>query len=191
MQVEEVGPFVSRTRKIFDDLSKVKVPVIAAMDGVALGGGLEMALACDFRISASTVKLGLVETKLAIIPGAGGTQRLSRLIGVSKAKELILTGRVLDGDQAQAIGMVNYSVKQNDEGNAAYKRALELAKEISNNGPIAVQMAKFSIDAGIEVDLQSGLKVEELCYARVIPTKDRIEGLTAFKEKRPPKYLGE
>ncbi|CAF0968948.1 unnamed protein product [Brachionus calyciflorus] len=191
MQVEEVGPFVSRTRKLFDDLSRLPMPVIAAIDGVALGGGLEMALACDFRVASSSAKMGLVETKLAIIPGAGGTQRMSRLIGVSKAKELIYTARVLDGDEALKLGLVNYSEKQNDEGNAAYTRALNLAHEIVKNGPIAVQMAKCSIDSGMDVDLLTGLKIEELCYAKLIPTKDRIEGLNAFKEKRPPKYLGE
>ena len=191
MQLEEVGPFVSKIRKIFHDVSKIQVPVIAAIDGAALGGGLELALACDFRVAASNVKLGLVETKLAIIPGAGGTQRLTRLIGISKAKELIYTARVLDGDQAEAIGLVNTSVKQNDEGNAAYKRALEIAHEIAKNGPIAVKMAKMAIDSGIEVEIDTALKVEELCYANIIHTKDRVEGLNAFKEKRPPKYIGE
>lgn len=191
MKLDEVGPFVSRTRQIFNDIANLPVPVICAIDGVALGGGLEMALACDFRIAASNVKLGLVETKLAIIPGAGGTQRLPRIIGVSKAKELIYTAKVLDGDQAKSIGLVNESVKQNNEGNAAYKIALELAEEIAKNGPIAVRMAKLSIDGGIQVDIQSALKLEEECYSKVIPTKDRIEGLNAFKEKRTPKYLGE
>jgi methylglutaconyl-CoA hydratase len=151
MQQDEVGPFVAKIRRVFDDLAKLHVPVIAAIDGVAFGGGLELALACDARIAVSSAKLGLVETKLAIIPGAGGTQRLPRLIGVAKAKELIFTGRVLDGDQAKAIGLVNESLKQNEEGNAAYKRALELAQEIAKNGPLAIQMAKLSIDSGSEV----------------------------------------
>ena len=133
MQLEEVGPFVSKIRKCFDELARLPVPVIAAIDGAALGGGLEMALACDFRVSASSAKLGLVETKLAIIPGAGGTQRLPRLIGISKAKELIYTAKVLDGDQALGIGLVDYSVQQNEEGNAAYKKAIQLAQEISKN----------------------------------------------------------
>jgi methylglutaconyl-CoA hydratase len=155
MHQDEVGPFVAKIRRVFDDLAKLPVPVIAAIDGVALGGGLELALACDARITVSSAKLGLVETKLAIIPGAGGTQRLPRLIGVAKAKELIFTGRILDGDQAKAIGLVNESLKQNDEGNAAYKRALELAQEIAKNGPLAVQMAKLSIDSGSEVRILS------------------------------------
>ena len=144
---------------------------------------------------------------------------MTRLIGISRAKELIYTGRTIDGEEAYGIGLVNHSVKQNDSGDAAYKRGLSLAEEISQNvnnlfnnfcclitcfslffimlpfktnkGPVAIQMAKLSIDSGIEVDLQSALKFEELCYSRVIPTKDRVEGLNAFKEKRPPKYIGE
>jgi methylglutaconyl-CoA hydratase len=128
---------------------------------------------------------------LAIIPGAGGTQRLTRLIGVPKAKELIFTGRTLDGEEAKAIGLASYSVKQNDQGNAAYQQALELANEIARNGPVAVRMAKTAIDSGIQVDIDTALKIEELCYSNVISTKDRVEGLNAFKEKRPPKYLGE
>ena len=101
---------------------------------------------------------------------------MPRLIGVSKAKELIFTGRILDGDQAKSIGLVNESVKQNEQGNAAFKHALELAEEISKNGPIAVKMAKLSIDDGIEHDIQSALRLEESCYSKVIPTKDRAEG---------------
>jgi len=191
MEEKDVGPFVSRLRKTFDDLSDLHVPVIAAIDGVALGGGLELALACDLRVCATNSKLGLVETKLAIIPGAGGTQRLSRIIGVAKAKELIYTSKVVDGVEAEKIGLVNMAVPQNEQKDAAYKKALELANQIVANGPIAIQMAKRAIDKGIQVDIDSALQYEELCYSRVIPTKDRIEGLNAFKEKRPPKYIGE
>lgn len=191
MPQNEVGPFVSKIRKIFHDISLIQVPVIAAIDGAALGGGLELALACDLRVAASNVKLGLVETKLAIIPGAGGTQRLSRLVGVAKAKELIFTARVLDGAEALAIGLVNHSVAQNSTGDAAYAQALQLAKEIAKNGPVAVRMAKTAIDSGLEVDIATALKVEELCYASTIGTRDRVEGLAAFREKRPPNYIGE
>lgn len=191
MQTNEVAPFVSRLRKLFDDVSNLSVPVIAAIDGAALGGGLELALACDFRFAASAAKMGLVETKLGIIPGAGGTQRLPRLIGISKAKELIYTGRVLDGQQASEIGLVNTAIPQNDKKDAAYQHAYQFAQEIAKNGPIAIKMAKLSIDGGIGVDIQSALKIEEHCYSAVIPTKDRIEGLNAFKEKRQPNYIGE
>ncbi|XP_067886251.1 methylglutaconyl-CoA hydratase, mitochondrial isoform X2 [Heterodontus francisci] len=167
------------------------MPTIAVLDGAALGGGLEMALACDIRVAATSAKMGLVETKLAIIPGAGGTQRLPRTVGVSLAKELIFSGRVLDGIEAKAIGLVSHVVDQNEAGDAAYHRALSLAKEFIPQGPIAVRLAKLAINRGIEVDLKTGLAIEEACYDQVIPTKDRIEGLNAFKEKRLPRYTGE
>uniref|UniRef100_A0A3P9B0J0 AU RNA binding protein/enoyl-CoA hydratase n=1 Tax=Maylandia zebra TaxID=106582 RepID=A0A3P9B0J0_9CICH len=180
MHQSEVGPFVSKARALITELGNLPVPTIAAIDGAALGGGLEMALACDIRISSNTAKMGLVETKLAIIPGAGGTQRLPRVIGVSLAKELIFAARVVDGTQAQQMGLVSHSVEQNNSGDAAYLRALELAREINPQGPIAIRMAKLAINQGIEA-----------CYSQVIPTKDRLEGLSAFKEKRQPQYKGE
>ncbi|XP_006811057.2 methylglutaconyl-CoA hydratase, mitochondrial-like [Neolamprologus brichardi] len=191
MHQSEVGPFVSKVRALITELGNLPVPTIAAIDGAALGGGLEMALACDIRISSNTAKMGLVETKLAIIPGAGGTQRLPRVIGVSLAKELIFAARVVDGTQAQQMGLVSHSVEQNNSGDAAYLRALELAREINPQGPIAIRMAKLAINQGIEVDLSTGLAIEEACYSQVIPTKDRLEGLSAFKEKRQPQYKGE
>ncbi|XP_047229234.1 methylglutaconyl-CoA hydratase, mitochondrial isoform X1 [Girardinichthys multiradiatus] len=191
MAQNEVGPFVSKARALITELDNLSVPTIAAIDGAALGGGLEMALACDIRIASSSAKMGLVETKLAIIPGAGGTQRLPRVIGVSLAKELIFTARIVDGKEAYRLGLVNHSVEQNDSGDAAYLHALELAREINPQGPIAVRMAKLAINQGIEVDLSTGLAIEEACYAQVVPTKDRLEGLAAFKEKRRPHYKGE
>ena len=135
------------------------------------GGGLEIALACDIRVASNSTKMGLVETKLAIIPGAGGSQRLPRLVGVPLAKELIFTGRILDGCQAHKIGLVNHVVDQNKDSDAAYRRAIQLAQEICCNGPIAVRMAKLAINYGSEVDLSTGLAFEETCYAQVIPTK--------------------
>ncbi|KAL4008948.1 hypothetical protein ACER0C_002800 [Sarotherodon galilaeus] len=191
MHQSEVGPFVSKARALITELGNLPVPTIAAIDGAALGGGLEMALACDIRISSNIAKMGLVETKLAIIPGAGGTQRLPRVIGVSLAKELIFAARVVDGTQAQQMGLVSHSVEQNNSGDAAYLRALELPREINPQGPIAIRMAKLAINQGIEVDLSTGLAIEEACYSQVIPTKDRLEGLSAFKEKRQPQYKGE
>ncbi|KAI1905155.1 hypothetical protein AGOR_G00013230 [Albula goreensis] len=191
MHQSEVGPFVSKARQLITELGNLPMPTIAAIDGAALGGGLEMALACDIRVAATTAKMGLVETKLAIIPGAGGTQRLPRSIGVSLAKELIFAARVIDGTEARTLGLVSHAVEQNKSGDAAYRRALDLAREFLPQGPIAIRMAKLAINQGIEVDLATGLAIEEACYAQVIPTKDRIEGLTAFKEKRPPRYKGE
>ncbi|XP_043570049.1 methylglutaconyl-CoA hydratase, mitochondrial isoform X1 [Chiloscyllium plagiosum] len=191
MHPSEVGPFVSKGRNLINELGNLPMPTIAVLDGAALGGGLEMALACDIRVAATSAKMGLVETKLAIIPGAGGTQRLPRIIGVSLAKELIFSGRVLDGTEAKAIGLVSHVVEQNEAGDAAYHRALSLAREFIPQGPIAVRLAKLAINRGIEVDLKTGLAIEEACYAQVIPTKDRIEGLNAFREKRLPRYTGE
>uniref|UniRef100_UPI00398F1222 methylglutaconyl-CoA hydratase, mitochondrial isoform X2 n=1 Tax=Pristiophorus japonicus TaxID=55135 RepID=UPI00398F1222 len=174
MQPSEVGPFVSKARRLINELGNLPMPTIAALDGTALGGGLEMALACDIRVAATSAKMGLVETKLAIIPGAGGTQRLPRIVGVSLAKELIFSGRLLDGTEAKVVRLVSHVVEQNEAGDAAYHRALSLAKEFIP-----------------QVDLKTGLAIEEACYAQVIPTKDRIEGLNAFKEKRLPRYTGE
>ncbi|XP_035219998.1 methylglutaconyl-CoA hydratase, mitochondrial-like [Stegodyphus dumicola] len=191
MPEAEVGPFVSKIRQSITDLHDLPIPTLAAIDGAALGGGLEMALACDMRVSSATAKMGLVETKLAIIPGGGGTQRLPRIVGSALAKELIFTGRIIDGNEAHRIGLVNHVVQQNENSNAAFVKALELAEEIITQGPIAVRLAKLAINKGLDVDLQSGLAFEQACYAQTIGTKDRIEGLTAFKEKRPPKYTAE
>lgn len=191
MTQEEAGAFVSSIRRMTMDIEDLPMPVIAAIDGAALGGGLELALACDLRTAADSAKVGLVETRLAIIPGGGGTQRLPRLIGPALAKELVFTARILNGGQAADIGLVNHSVPQNDNNDAAYQRAVQLAEEIIPNGPIGVRMAKTAISKGMQVDIMSGLAVEQACYAQIIPTKDRIEGLKAFKEKRKPQFKGE
>uniref|UniRef100_A0A673BYU2 AU RNA binding protein/enoyl-CoA hydratase n=1 Tax=Sphaeramia orbicularis TaxID=375764 RepID=A0A673BYU2_9TELE len=167
MHQSEVGPFVSKARALITELGNLPMPTIAAIDGAALGGGLEMALACDIRIAANSAKMGLVETKLAIIPGAGGTQRLPRVIGIPQAKELIFAARAVDGAEACRLGLVNHSVEQNDSGDAAYLRALALAREINPQGPIAIRMAKLAINQGMEVDLSTGLAIEEACYAQV------------------------
>ncbi|XP_073431441.1 methylglutaconyl-CoA hydratase, mitochondrial isoform X2 [Dendrobates tinctorius] len=172
MHPSEVGPFVSKARALMNEFANLPMPTIAALDGAALGGGLEMALASDIIV-------------------AGGTQRLPRVVGVALAKELIFSARVLDGNEAKSIGLVSHVAEQNDEGDAAYQRAVALAREFISQGPIAMRMAKLAINQGIEVDLATGLAIEEACYAQVIPTKDRLEGLLAFKEKRPPRFKGE
>lgn len=167
------------------------MPVIAACDGAALGGGLELALACDLRTVASSIKMGLVETRLAIMPGAGGTQRLPRIISPALAKELIFTARVFSGEEAAKMGIVNASVTQNENHDAAFLKALKLAEEILPNGPMGIKMAKRAINKGSQVDLSTGYAIEEDCYSQLIGTKDRIEGLAAFNEKRKPTYIGE
>ncbi|RZC43321.1 methylglutaconyl-CoA hydratase, mitochondrial [Asbolus verrucosus] len=190
MPQEQVGQFVAGLRSLMDKIHNLPIPVIGAIDGLALGGGLEISLACDIRVASSEAKMGLVEGRLAVIPGAGGTQRLPRLINPSVAKELIYTARIIDGATAQDLGIVSHVVPQNSNGNAAYVKSLEIAREILPNGPIAIQMAKKAINKGTQVDLSTGLAIEEACYAQIIPTKDRIEGLQAFQEKRKPNYTG-
>ncbi|KAH8421024.1 hypothetical protein KR222_004014 [Zaprionus bogoriensis] len=191
MTTEETKEFVTQLRGLLISIEQLPMPVIAALDGVALGGGLEMALACDIRTAATNAKMGLVETRLAIIPGAGGTQRLPRILSPALAKELIFTARVLDGTEAKELGLVNHVVQQNEAKDAAYQRALKVAEEILPNGPVGVRMAKLAVDKGMQVDLSSGYSIEEICYDQVIPTKDRLEGLAAFAEKRKPVYKGE
>ncbi|XP_039483464.1 methylglutaconyl-CoA hydratase, mitochondrial [Drosophila santomea] len=191
MSPEEATEFVKELRGLLIAIEQLPMPVIAAVDGAALGGGLEMALACDIRTAASDTKMGLVETRLAIIPGAGGTQRLPRILSPALAKELIFTARVFNGAEAKDLGLVNHVVEQNESKDAAYQQALKLAEEILPNGPVGVRMAKLAIDKGMQVDLATGYSIEEICYSQVIPTKDRLEGLAAFAEKRKPVYKGE
>lgn len=186
----EVGQRVADIRNLANIIENVPVPVIAAVDGAALGGGFELALSCDFIVSASNSIFGLVETKLGIIPGAGGTQRLARAIGGPLAKELVYTGRLFKAQQAFEYGAVNRVSEQNDECTGAYESALGIAREILPNGPLAVKMAKKAISHGQQVDINNGCAIEEFCYSQVIPTKDRMEGLLAFVEKRKPKYTG-
>ncbi|XP_043555112.1 enoyl-CoA hydratase domain-containing protein 2, mitochondrial isoform X1 [Chiloscyllium plagiosum] len=191
MSNAEVGHFVHRLRNLMSNIACLPMPTIAAIDGYALGGGLELALACDLRVAASSAKMGLIEVTRGLLPGAGGSQRLPRVIGISLAKELIFTGRQIDGEQAMSMGLVNSAICQNDMGDAAYQKALDLAKAILPQGPVALRMAKQAMNKGIEVDLGSGMAIEEMCYAQVIPTKDRLEGMAAFKEKRLPHFIGE
>ncbi|XP_062994855.1 enoyl-CoA hydratase domain-containing protein 2, mitochondrial [Elgaria multicarinata webbii] len=190
MNDTEVDHFVQRLRSLMDGIAALPMPTIAAIEGYALGGGLELALACDLRVVAASAKMGLIETTRGLFPGAGGTQRLPRCIGIGLAKELIFTGRQIDGHEAFSIGLVNHTVPQNEEGDAAHQRALALAEEIVPRAPIAVKMGKVAINRGIEVDIASGMAIERICYAQNIPTRDRQEGMAAFIEKRPPKFIG-
>lgn len=171
---------------IFTAIDNLPQPTIAMMNGYAFGGGMELALACDFRIAAETALMGLTETGLAIIPGAGGTQRLPRLIGESKALELILTARKLTAADALAYGVVTKIVPLEK----LLQETATFADSILANGPIAVQQAKFAIKHGMNVDLQTGLAIERKAYEITIPTEDRIEALTAFAEKRKPVFKG-
>ncbi|GAM22025.1 hypothetical protein SAMD00019534_052000 [Acytostelium subglobosum LB1] len=187
MSQQQASEFVYDLRSSFTDLEVMPMPTIAVMEGAALGGGMEMAISCDFRVASKSSRMGLPETGLAIIPGAGGTQRLPRLIGPALAKELIFTGEILNSQRAKEIGLIQHETEPNE----AYNKALELARLILPKGPIAIKVAKIAVDKGMNVDIATGMTIEQACYAQVIPTKDRTEGLTAFKEKRSPVYKGE
>ncbi|KAK5801851.1 ClpP/crotonase-like domain-containing protein [Linnemannia elongata] len=188
MNMTEVRQFLTSLRDSFRELETLPIPTIAVIDGAALGGGLEMALCCDMRVGGGNkkVKIGLVETKLAIIPGAGGTQRLPRLIGIPKAKELIYSSKILNSAAAKEIGILNHAVTE-DSG---YNKALEVAREILPMGPLAIRMAKSAIDKGTQFEIDSGLEYEQACYAQIMPSEDRLEGLASFREKRKPVYKG-
>jgi enoyl-CoA hydratase/carnithine racemase len=188
MTQEEAADFVTLLRNTMERVARLPFPVIAAVEGVAVGGGFELALAADLRIASSSAQFGLPETSLAIVPGAGGTQRLPRLIGVARAKELIWTGRKLDGEEAFRYGIVQEVVSPGE----ATDRAVSLGFQIAANGPIAIRASKESIDRGLEcTNMRDALEVERQCYAKVLPTQDRLEGLAAFKEGRKPKYSGQ
>lgn len=182
----EVKKFIYTIRNLFTEIENLNKPVIAAVNGVALGGGTELSLACDIRIASNNAGMGLTETRLAIIPGAGGTQRLPRLIGRGLAKELIFTGKRVTAAEALEIGLVNRVC----EGDKLIEEAMKLAEMICETGPIAIEQAKYAINKGMETDLATGLAIESNAYWITIPTEDRLEGLAAFREKRKPVYKG-
>lgn len=186
MSPEEVLDAVTLIHETANRIADIQIPTIASLNGVAFGGGLEFALACDIRIASSDISLGLTETSLAIIPGAGGTQRLSRLVGVGKAKELIFSAKRIPADQAQVIGLI----EQVTSRETLKDTTAQLAQQIAENGPIAVKLAKQAIDEGIEIPLKDALLLEMELYRKTIHTDDRIEGLKAFNEKRKPNYIG-
>ena len=167
-------------------LDRSPVPTIAAVNGYALGGGCEVALACDVRIAAENASFGFPEVGLGILPGMGGTQRLPRLIGPALAKELIFTGRRIGAEEAKAIGLVNRVVAEGE----ALNSARELAAEISANGPLAVRHAKAAANRALDVDLVSGLEYEADQFALLFATEDASEGMNAFGERRKPAFEG-
>jgi enoyl-CoA hydratase/carnithine racemase len=183
---DQVKEYIFTIRNLFTSIEQLNKAVIAAVNGIALGGGTELALACDIRIAATNATMGLTETRLAIIPGAGGTQRLPRLVGRGKAKELIFTGQRIGAEEAQRIGLVNRICKQKD----LLGECRKMAATICEAGPVAIEQAKYAINHGLETDLHTGLAIESNAYWVCIPTEDRLEGLAAFKEKRKPVYKG-
>lgn len=187
LKPEQVKEFIFTIRNLFTSIEELNKPVIAAVNGVALGGGTELALASDIRIASTNATMGLTETRLAIIPGAGGTQRLPRLVGRGKAKELIFTGRRVGAEEAERIGLVNKVCDLSD----LLDECRAMAAMICETGPIAIEQAKYAINKGIETDINTGLAIESNAYWVTIPTEDRLEGLAAFREKRKPVYRGE
>jgi methylglutaconyl-CoA hydratase len=182
----QVRDFVATIRATMDDVAALPQPVIAALNGHAFGGGCELALACDLRVLDARAQIGLTETSLAIIPGAGGCARLPRLVGAAKAKEMILLARRLPAAEALACGLVNEIA----EAGTAVAAAQRMADALLRNGPLALRAAKAAVDGGLDLPLAAALEHEATCYQRIIPTADRLEALAAFAEKRAPEFRG-
>jgi enoyl-CoA hydratase/carnithine racemase len=187
MTMVDVRQYIRYIRDTFTEVENLPIPVIAAINGISMGGGTELALACDLRIIDPDAKMALNETSLAIIPGGGGTVRLPRLVGRGRAKDIILTARWVEADEAMAIGLVNRIAPKGK----LMETAIEVAEQILRNGPIAITQAKYVINRGLEVPIEEALQLESDGYEETIPTKDRLEALAAFKEKRKPEFKGE
>jgi enoyl-CoA hydratase/carnithine racemase len=170
----------------FDAIARIPKPVVAAITGYALGGGCELALACDWRVVAQDAKLGQPEIKLGVIPGAGGTQRLARLVGPAKAKDIVFTGRMVDADEALRIGLADKVVPAEE----VYEAAVALVRPYVDGPSMALRAAKLAIDGGLELDLASALAWESQLFAGLFATEDRREGMAAFVAKRKPDFTG-
>ena len=184
--VEQVAEVVSEIGKMNLAIEKLPMPTIAAINGSALGGGAELALSCDLRMLAETAKIGFTETSLGIIPGAGGTQRLTRVIGYSKALYWISSARIFDAEEAFGDGVADFLAPADE----LLDIVTELANEFTENAPLALRAAKGAISEGFDESLTNALKIESKWYEKIIQTKDRLEGIRAFKEKRKPKWGG-
>lgn len=182
----EMRQFTILGHHVMDMFAKMEKPTIAAVNGFALGGGCELAVACDIRIASDNAKMGVPEVGLGIFPGFGGTQRLTRLIGKGRACELVFTGKMIGAKEAERIGLVNKVVPQAE----LVKEVLALAKEISGKGPLGVRLAKSAINRALEGGLDDGLAYERELVSLAFSTEDKEEGLKAFMEKRRPKFKG-
>ncbi len=184
---KENGEKMSRRgQEVFQKIAEFPAPVIAAVNGFALGGGLELALACDIRVVAENAKVGLPEVTLGIFPGYAGTQRLPRTIATGKAKELIFTGEMIDAAEAYRIGLADHKT----EAGQAMEKAREIAGKVIKAGPIGVSMAKKAVDQGLDKTLEEGQKLEASFFADLCDTEDQKEGAKAFLEKRKPEFKG-
>jgi enoyl-CoA hydratase/carnithine racemase len=177
-------------RKMLTDLTfkmeKMAKPIIAAIAGFALGGGCELAMACDIRIATKSAKLGQPEINIGIIPGAGGTVRLTRLVGIGKAKELVMTGKLISAEEACRINLVNAVV----EDDKLMEEALNMAKSMTRHSPVALSLAKYSVQNAAETDLHTATNLERACFSIAFASEDQKEGMRAFLEKRKPAYQG-
>lgn len=178
--------FAKLGQGVFSQIENLSAPTIAAVNGFALGGGTELALACDIRIASENAKFGQPEVNLGVMPGFGGTQRLPRIVGKGIASELIFTGEIIDANEAFRIGLVNKVVKPDK----LMDESKSFARKIMSKGLVAVKLAKSAINQGMNVDLASGLKIEAEAFSICFSTKDQKEGMTAFLEKREPKFKG-
>ncbi len=187
MSAEDVHAFHHGLRRALRGIEEAPQPFVAALNGAALGGGLEIALACDLRLAADAAQMGLPEVALGIIPGGGGTQRLARLVGVARAKDLVLTARRISAAEALAMGLVTHVAP----GPRLLDEAVALAQRIARNAPVSLRQAKRAIDGGFHLPLEEALELENRLYQDCLGTKDRVEALRAFAEKRPPVFTGE
>ena len=173
-------------QQVYDRIEACTKPTIAMINGFALGGGCELAMVCDIRVASTNAKLGLPELNLAIIPAAGGTQRLARLVGKGKALEMILTGKIIDAEEAKSIGLVSEVVSPDELA----AKTEEIAEKIISKGPLAVMLAKLAVHQGTETDIKTGLMIEKLSQAILFESEDKLEGTSAFLEKRQANFKG-
>ncbi len=183
---EEAEAFSRRGQEAFQTLADFPGPTVAAINGFALGGGLELALACDILVAADTAKLGLPETTLAVVPGFGGTQRLPRRVGPGKAKQLLFTGGMIDAAEALRIGLVDEVVEPDN----LLPTCTKMLQKSLRNGPVAISQVKRLVDEGIEMDLSDAISMEAAAFGHVFGTQDQKEGMAAFLEKRRPTFRG-
>lgn len=186
-QPYEFRAFVGRMTKVFANLQAFPKPSVAAVHGFAFGGGLELALSCDLRVAERGARLGLPEMKLGVLPGAGGTQRLPRLIPPAVAKQMILTGEPIDAERAYALGLVNELAEPGD----ALATAIDLAGQLAAGAPLALAAGKRLIDEGLPMDLDAAIAYERETVSVLFCSRDRAEGLRAFRERRPGRFHGE
>ncbi|MBE3556921.1 MAG: enoyl-CoA hydratase/isomerase family protein [Firmicutes bacterium] len=186
MSTRRFRAIARKVHDFFDALEALEVPVIAAINGVAAGGGLELALSCDFRIAGDQARMGFPEGNVGLIPGSGGISRLVKLVGLGRAKELVMLGEILPAPQALAYGLVHRVVPQQELVTETYAFAQKLLKK----APLSLGMAKLAINRAIDIDAATGRDLERIAQSTLLPTQDHLEGARAFLEKRPPQWQG-